>query len=194
VRPPTGVIQKTVRKGVEPKAQTVVLFHGDAEFGPRERHALRSLTEYVEMRLLDNLREALGGTYSVQVGGSLERIPRPRFTVTIAYGSAPQRADSLFSTVLAVIDSVKAGAIDTADVSKVREQQARQLEISLKENNYWLVNLAARVENSEPLENMLTYGEFIRGLTAQQLQSSAQRYFATGNYAKFVLLPERPVQ
>jgi zinc protease len=194
VNPPVGVIEKTVRKGVEPKAQTVMLFHGDAEFGPRERHALRSLTEYVEMRLLDNLREALGGTYSVQVAGNLARIPRPRFTVTIAYGSAPQRADSLFTTVLAVIDSVKAGAIDTADVAKVREQQTRQLEVNLKENSYWMVNLAARVENGEPLANMLTYANFVRGLTAQQLRASAQKYFPTNTYAKFVLLPERRLQ
>jgi zinc protease len=89
---------------------------------------------------------------------------------------------------------VKAGAIDTADVAKVREQQTRQLEVNLKENSYWMVNLAARVENGEPLENMLTYGNFVRGLTAQQLRASAQKYFPTNNYAKFVLLPERPVQ
>jgi zinc protease len=194
VVPPNGLVEKTVRKGVEPKAQTVVLFHGETPFGPRERHALRSLTEYVEMRLLDNLREALGGTYSVQVGGTLERIPRERFTVTISYGSAPERADSLFATVLAVLDSVKAGAIDTADVAKVREQQLRQLEVSLKENSYWLVNLAARAENGEPLENMLTYAEFIRGLTAGQLRESAQKYLPANNRARFVLLPERPAQ
>lgn len=191
VVPPTGVVEKTVRKGVEPKAQTVVLFHGDAEFGPRERHELRSLTEYVEMRLLDNLREALGGTYSVQVGGNLERIPRERFTVTIQYGSAPLRADSLFTTVLAVIDSARAGAIDTADVAKVREQQTRELEVSLKENGYWLANLSARVQNGEPLQNMLTYSTFIRGLTAAQIQTAARKYFPPENYAKFVLLPER---
>ena len=193
VRPPDGVVTKTVRKGVEPKAETVVLFHGDATFGPRERHALRSVTEYVEMRLLDNLREALGGTYSVQVGGNLERIPRQEFTVTIQYGSSPERADSLFATVIAVIDSVKAGAIDTADVSKVREQQTRAFEVSLKENAYWMANLAARVQNGEPLVNMLTYPEFIRGLTAAQLQESARKYFPMESYAKFVLLPERTV-
>ena len=193
VRPPTGVIAKTVRKGVEPKAQTLVLFHGDATFGPRERHALRSVTEYMEMRLLENLREALGGTYSVQVGGGLERIPREEFSVTIQYGSSPERTDSLFATVVAVLDSVKAGLIDTADVSKVREQQTRALEVSLRENGYWMANLAARVQNNEPLANMLTYSAFIRGLTAAQLQESARKYFPMDRYAKFVLLPERTV-
>ncbi len=69
IRPPAGVIEKTVRKGVEPKASTVVVFSGETPYTPATRYALRSLSEYLEMRLLDNLREALGGTYSVNVGG-----------------------------------------------------------------------------------------------------------------------------
>jgi zinc protease len=193
VTPPTGAVQKAVRKGLEPKSQTVAIYHGPATFGPRERHTLRSLTEYVEMRLLDNLREHLGATYSVQVSGTLERLPRERYTIFIQFGSAPERADSLFATVEAVIDSVKAGVIDTSDVARVREQQLRQLEVSLKENNYWLVNLGARVENNEPLENMLTYGQFIQALSAEQIQQAARRYFERANVARFVLLPERPV-
>ena len=56
-----------------------------------------------------------------------------------------------------------------------------------------MANLAARVQNGEPLVNMLTYPEFIRGLTAAQLQESARKYFPMESYAKFVLLPERTV-
>ncbi|MGQ0649570.1 MAG: M16 family metallopeptidase [Gemmatimonadaceae bacterium] len=191
IRAPTGVIEKRVRKGVEPKAQTLVLFHGPAQFSPVERHALRSVTEYVEMRLLDNLREALGGTYSVSVGGSLQRLPRQQFSISIDFGSSPERADSLYTAVRAVIDSVKAGHIDSADVAKVREQQQRALEVSLKENSYWLVNLTARVENEEDPSSLLGYAELVRGLTREKINAAAQKYFSGENVARFVLLPER---
>jgi zinc protease len=62
---PTSVIEKTVRKGAEPKAQTLVLFTGDATFDPQSRYAMRSMGELLEMKLLENLREALGGTNTV---------------------------------------------------------------------------------------------------------------------------------
>ena len=120
----------------------------------------------------------------------------PRARSSSAAKPSPATAtatDSLFATVVAVLDSVKAGLIDTADVSKVREQQTRALEVSLRENGYWMANLAARVQNNEPLANMLTYSAFIRGLTAAQLQESARKYFPMDRYAKFVLLPERTV-
>ena len=108
---------------------------------------MRALSEYLEMRLLETLREALGGTYSVSVGGQVTKLPRPEYSVSLQFGSAPSRADSLFRAVLSVIDSVKAGAIADADVQKIREQHLRTLEANGQENSYWLSNLAARLEN-----------------------------------------------
>lgn len=189
IRPPAGVIEKTVRKGVEPKASTVVVFSGTTPYTPATRYALRSLSEYLEMRLLDNLREALGGTYSVSVGGEATRLPDASYSVSIQYGSSPVRTDSLFRTVLAVIDSTKAGHITESDVQKVREQQLRSYEVSLKENSYWLANLAGRIENGEDPRGLLTYDQFIRALDAGQLQRAAKEFLDLSRYARFVLLP-----
>lgn len=189
IRPPSGVIEKVVRKGVEPKASSLILFTGDATYTPETRYALRSLGDYLEMRLLDVLREALGGTYSVSVAGQASKLPRPQYSVSIEYGSSPSRADSLFGAVMAVIDSVKAGKIDAAGVQKVREQQLRTYEVSQRENSYWLANISSRLENGEDPKTLLTYQDFIKGLTAQQLQDAAKKYLDTARYARFVLLP-----
>ncbi|MGQ0767315.1 MAG: M16 family metallopeptidase, partial [Gemmatimonadota bacterium] len=183
-----GRVEKTVRKGSEPKASTLILYTGDAAFGPAQRHTMRSLSEYLEMRLLENLREALGGTYSVSVSGSLDRIPRETYTVAIQYGSAPERVDDLLRTVIAVIDSTRAGSIDDADVAKVREQQLRQFEVSMRENSYWMANLVARVENGEDLGTLLGYTDLIRELTADKLRDAARLYLGE-NLARFTLLP-----
>ncbi|MBC7897445.1 MAG: insulinase family protein, partial [Cytophagaceae bacterium] len=191
VRPPDGAVDKRVLKGVEPKAQTVVIYHGPAEFSPAERHALRSVTEYVEMKALETLREALGGTYSVSVGGTLQRWPIQAYSVSVQFGSSPERADSLFAAVRQVIDSARAGAISDADVARIREQQQRGLEVSLKENGYWLLNLASRIENGEDPKGLLAYPDFIKALTKEKLQAAARKYFSDANVARFVLLPER---
>lgn len=189
IRAPDGVVERTVRKGVEPKASTLVLYHGETTFSPEARYALRALSEYLEMRLLENLREALGGTYSVSVGGQASKLPRPEYSVTIQFGSSPTRSDSLFRTIVAVIDSVKAGAIAEGDVQKVREQQLRTLEVNRQENSYWLSNLSARLENGEDPRGLLAYEQLIRGLSAAQLQAAARQFLDASRYARFVLLP-----
>ncbi len=188
---PTGPIEKFVRRGVEPKAETLIIMHGPAEYTPAERYAMRSLGEYLEMRLLDNLREVLGGTYSVSAGGQLERIPTPRYSFRVSFGSAPERADQLWDAVRAVIDSVKSGPITDEEIGRLREQQLRQLEVSLRENSYWMSNLSARLESGEDLGGLLTYAERIRALTPATIRAAAEKYLAGNNIARFVLLPER---
>lgn len=192
IRPPSGRISKVVQKGVEPKAQTVTMYTGPATFSAAERYAIRSVSEYAEMKLLERLREALGGTYSVSVGGGLEQWPAQRFQVVIQYGSAPDRVDSLDTAVRSVLDSIKAGAITEADVAKIREQQLRALEVSLKENGYWLSNIAGRIEYGEDPRGLTAYRDFIRGLTKEALQAAARKYFAGDNVARFVLVPQKP--
>jgi zinc protease len=191
---PAGIIEKTVRKGVEPKAQSVVFFTGETTFDPASRYAMRSLGELLEMKLLDNLREALGGTYSVQAGGQLSKYPRPEYQFTVSFGSSPDKADLLWKTVLAVIDTVKRDGASAAELQKVREQQLRTQEVSLKENSYWAGNIAARLENGEDPRGLATYTrDYIEKLTSEQIRDAARRYLDTARYARFVLLPEKPV-
>lgn len=194
LKSPAGVIEKTVRKGVEPKAQTVVFFTGTATFDPAARYAMRSLGELLEMKLLENLREALGGTYSVQAGGSLSKYPAPEYQFTVSFGSAPDKADLLWQTVQAVIDTVKRQGATAAELQKVREQQLRAQEVSLKQNSYWSGNISARLENGEDPRGLVTYTQdYIENLTSDQIRDAARRYLDMARYAKFVLLPERVV-
>ncbi len=191
---PSTVVEKTVRKGVEPKAQTVVLFTGETTFDPASRYAMRSLGDLLEMKLLENLREALGGTYSVQASGSLSKYPKPEYQFAINFGSSPDKADLLWKTVQAVIDTVKQNGATAAELQKVREQQLRTQEVSLKENGYWVGNIAARLENGEDPRGLATYTkDYIEKLTSEQIRDAARRYLDMSRYAKFVLLPERVV-
>lgn len=191
-RAPQQGFDKFVHKGVEPKSTTLLFYTGEQTFTPEGRHALRSLAELLEMQLLDTLRESLGGTYSVSVNGETNKFPRPEYSLTISFGSAPDRADSLYQTVQRVIGSIQQHGVPDAYVQKVREQQQRGHEVSIKENSYWLANIAARLENGEDPAGLLRYPEFIRGLTGAQIQAAALRYIDLSKGMRFVLLPEKP--
>lgn len=190
-RPPKGIVQRTVRKGTEPKANTIIAFTGPCEYTPQSRFALRALTALLQMRLNETLREKLGGTYSPNVGGGCVREPRQEYSVTIRFGSSPENVDALTAATFALIDSLKATAPSPADVDKVKEQILRAREVEVKQNAYWLGNIMARDQAGEDLAGLLgPYDEMVKGLTAAQFQEAARRYFDVKNYARFVLLPE----
>jgi len=189
--PPKGVVEKVVRKGIEAKATTLMDFTGACQSSPETRFAIRALVELFQIKLNETLREQLGGTYSPNVGGSCSRIPREEYSITVQFNSAPDNVEKLTKSVFALIDSVKNRPPSQADVDKVKEQLIRSREVDVKQNGYWLNNILGREQAGEDISTLLgPYDDMIRALTPAQIQRTAQKYFDTNNYARFILLPE----
>lgn len=186
----TGHIDKTVRKGIAPQSQTALLLAGTAAWSREEAYLLSSLGEVLEMRLLDRLREDLGGTYSVSVSTGFSRRLRQEWQIAISYGSAPDNADAMFRAVEQELDSLRRVPPSTAELERVREQQRRELEVAKKQNGYWVNLIRGRVENGDPLDGPIDDESRIATLTAERLAAAAQRYLTEANRARFVLLPE----
>jgi zinc protease len=191
VVPPKGVVERTVRKGTEPKANTIMVFSGACEYKPENRFMLRALNTLVQMRLNETLREKLGGTYSPNVGGGCGNTPRQEYRINISFGSSPENVEPLTKATFALIDSLQKNPPSQADVDKVKEQILRAREVETKQNSYWLGNIMARHEAGEDLGVLgAPYDEMVKKLTAADLQAAAKLYYNTKNYARFVLLPE----
>ena len=92
---PTGIVEREVFKGLEPKSQTQLVFTGSMPDDRTERFVLRTLADILEIKLREQLREELGGTYGVSVTGAPSRIPRNEYAITIDFGSAPDRVGEL---------------------------------------------------------------------------------------------------
>jgi zinc protease len=189
--PPKGVIEKVVRKGVEPKANTVIEFTGACQYEPQTRFDFRALMELVQIKLDETLREQLGGAYSPSVGGGCSRVPRQEYDIQVQFNSAPDNVEKLTKSVFAIIDTLKTRGPAAADVQKVREELIRSREVETKQNGYWLTNIMAREQAGEDIRGLLgPYDAMLKSLTGAQLQAAARKYFDTANYARFVLLPE----
>lgn len=189
--PPKGVIERVVRKGVEPKANTVIEFTGACQYAPETRFAFRAMMELFQIKLTESLREQLGGVYSPSAGGGCGRIPRQEYTITVSFNSAPDNVEKLTKSVFALIDSLKTQGPTAADVNKVREEIIRAHEVEVKQNNFWLSNIMGREQSGEDVNGLLgAYDAMIKGLTPALIQDAAKKYFDTTNYARFVLLPE----
>jgi zinc protease len=190
-QPPTGVVERVVHKGVEPKANTIIDFTGACQYSPESRFAIRALLELVQIQLDETLREQLGGTYSPRAGGTCVRTPRQQYSIEIQFNSSPDNVDKLSKRVFALIDSLKTHGPSASDVAKVKEELTRGREVDLKQNSYWVGNLLARTQAGEDITGLLdAYDAMVRALTPAAIQDAAKKYFDTSNYARFVLLPQ----
>lgn len=184
-----GTIEKTVRKGIAPQSQSAVLIAGADAWSREEAYLLSAVGEVLEMRLLDRLREALGGTYSVSVNTAFSRRPRQEWQVVIGYGSAPEKADTMFAAVRHELDSLRRVPPTAAEVERVREQQRRELEVARKQNGWWASVLQNRLENGDDVRTVFADDALISSLTADKIAAAAKKYLNEANRARFVLLP-----
>jgi zinc protease len=188
---PKGVVERVVRKGIEPKANTIIEFTGACTYSPETRVEMLALSQLLQIKLDETLREQLGGAYSPGAGGGCSRVPRQRYAFQVQYNSSPENVDKLSKTVYAIIDTLKTKPASDADITKVKEGIIRQREVSLKQNNYWLASIVAREQAGEDLGGILApYDDLVRKINAEMLMKAANKYFDMNNYARFVLLPE----
>jgi len=188
---PRGTIEKVVRKGIEPKATTVIAFTGSCTFSPETRVALRGLTDAFELRLVETLREKLGGTYSPSVGGGCSRRPHQEYNIEVQFQSSPENVESLTRAVFALVDTLRQVGPAESDVARVREQILRSREVNVRENGYWLSGIVQRLQSGEDLAGLLEpYDALVRQLTPPSLRAAARRYLDPSSHVRFVLLPE----
>ncbi|MBX9929117.1 MAG: insulinase family protein [Gemmatimonadaceae bacterium] len=190
IRPPPGIVVRTVRKGTEPKAETTLRFHGDFAYSWENRFVLTALRELLDIRLREALREEKGGTYGVSVSQLGSWVPYKRYQVSISFGSAPERVEELTTRMWGVIDSIAAQGASDTDVAKIKEIFIRNHETALKQNASWLNWMNDHDEDGRDQRTTLRYPALVNTLTSAMLRDAANRYLTHQQYARFTLLPE----
>lgn len=188
---PTTVIEKVVRKGVEPKSQAVIAFTGPAEYTQRERVAMRALGYVLTNRLRETLREDLGGTYSVDASGALSRDPRPEYSFEIAFGCDPARTDALVKTVFAEIEKLKTNGPTDKELGDARETFVQGFTQDTRTNGFWIGQIAAKYEMGEDPTTLMAVPEFYRNIDAALVQGAAKTYLDLKRYVQVTLVPEK---
>ena len=191
IRPPKGVVQKTVIKGMEPQSQAAIVFTGPFKYTQEQRIAIRSLSLVLDTKLRETLREELGGTYGASVGFNYAKFPEERYNFTITFGCNPERTEELVKAVFREIENIKANGPTEKQVNDAREAQLRDLETNMKLNSYLLTQIYLKYQQNEDLKDFFSLPEYYKKLSAAMIHDAARNYLNTGNYVQVTLFPEK---
>jgi zinc protease len=191
VRLPSTTVLKTVEKGIEPKSQVAIVFSGKFEYNQTQRIAIRAMAEVLSTRLLETIREDLGGTYSITASQSYWRNPNPEYSVTINFGCDPKRTDDLVKRVFDEIEKFKTSGPTEKQVSDEREALLKEFDANMKQNAYLLNQIKLKYEYGEDPATLLRIPEYYRNLTGAMVQQAAKTYLNTTSYIQVVLMPEK---
>jgi zinc protease len=191
IRPPAGVVEREVRKGIEPKSQVSIVFTGTFDNTEMNRLTLRAMGEMLSGNLHRTLREELGGTYGVSVEPRFTQLPTESYRITISFACDPARTESLTKTAFEVIDEFKKNGPSEAQVADARQALMRDFETNSQGNRYLLTRLVYSYQFGESIDTIFNMRPVVDRLTAPLIHEAARTYLDTRRYVEVTLLPEK---
>jgi zinc protease len=191
VTSPKDIVEKRVEKGIEPKSQAAIVFTGPFEFNQQQRVNIRAMSEILQTKLLETIREELGGTYSITASYGFQKFPRSDYSITIQFGCSPERTEALIKRVFEEIEKFKAEGPTEKQLNDEKEALVREFETNSKQNSYMLNQLSLRFYHGEDPAGFWLVPDFYRKLDAASVQQAAKTYLNTNSYIKVTLFPEK---
>ena len=190
--PPTGVVERTIQKGIAPKSQVALVFSGPFPYDEQHLLAFRAMTLTLQSRLFDTIRQELGGTYSIEVSPEARKAPKPEYSVRIDWTSDPAQTASLVQRVFDEIEFVRRTTYQPGQVGRIRDALRREFERNSEDNGYLLNQIARRYADGETadLASIVNLQDRIAALTGEEIQDAARTYLNTKSYVKVTLMPE----
>lgn len=190
VERPEGAVEFTVERGIEPKATVWLVLHGDAPWSREQEYLLSSLGRVLELRLRDVMREDLGAVYGVSVETELSWRPAERYSVSIRFGCAPERARALVDRVHQVVDAFRRDGPPADLVSRVTAQERSAHQGRIRNNAYWVRELAEAYAQGADPRRILDFEKRVESVTPESLQETARTYFDWERRVLGILMPE----
>jgi len=190
IRPPARPIDTVITKGADPKSQVRIVFTSPVPYNADDAYALRCLSELMDIKLVEQLREEKGGVYGVGATANMSKIPYPYFSFTISFPCAPENADTLSKAALDELKKIINSGVSASDLEKIKEQQKRKLEVDMKQNIFWVNNLFDAYLNGNNPSEIVNRQKKIDALTSKMIQDVARKYINFNNYIRTILKPD----
>jgi zinc protease len=189
VRPPAGVVQREVVKGLDPRSQVAIVFSGPFQNDAGNRLLVKTMSQMLAGNLQRTLREDMGGTYGVSVESEFEKFPVPQYQISISFACDPARVKDLTAAAWNEIKAFSDQGPSEGQLANARNSLERDLEVGF-ENRDLLDELTTAVENGENMTDVFNRRPLWDRLTTVSLRNAAREYLNPRRYVQVTLRPE----
>jgi zinc protease len=180
----------TISVGTDEKSQVILYFSGERKYDKDESKALSFLGEILTIKLIESLREEIGGVYGVGASGGMGRLPVDNFTFSIGFPCSPDRVDELIDLVWLEVEKIQHEGPTLEDLNKVKEKQRIATEENLKRNAYWNSVIASHWANGSSFNSILEWKASLDAVSVTLVQKMAQEVLKKENLLEIKKYPK----
>ncbi len=191
VRIADGKIDVNVYKGKEPKAMIFQVYSGDIPYSEELNLKAEAISEILNIRINEELREKLKAIYGGGTQVQFEKIPYPHYTFFLTLPTGPEKVDTLLMAANAEIQDIIKNGPSKENLDKVKKQWEEQHKVNIKENSVWLSELQDFYFPGDNPEYFINYDKYVNALTPKDIQEAAKLLLTTKNVVTGILRPEK---
>lgn len=190
VRPVGGKQSLTVNKGKEEKSLILAFYSGEMPYSEEMDLKAQALSEVLNIRIIEELREKVQGIYGGGTNGGLEKYPYTNYTFVLQLPCGPEKVDTLLKAVKKEFADIAAKGPDTSYLNKVKIQWLEQNKVKMKENATWLGALMDIKFKGDNPDRFVNAEKYINKLTVKDVQQVAKLILDGKNQFYAVQMPE----
>ncbi len=190
VRPVKGEHLLKIYKGSEPKSLILGFHTGEIDYSEDLELRANALTEVLNIKVIEELREKLGGIYSGGYYCNVRKEPYQRFAIILQLPCGPENVDKLLTAATGEIKALQEKGPDSEDLDKVKSQWHEQHREDIETNSYWRGALEAILFDHKSKANVLEYDKWIDKLKPADVQLAARKLLGVENDFTAILYPE----
>ncbi|ANH81117.1 peptidase M16 [Niabella ginsenosidivorans] len=191
VRPAKGRVDLTVYKGAAEKSLILEMISGETAYDQDLALNMRAVSEVLNIRIIEELREKIQGIYAGGTSARLEQYPYPHFTFFAQLPTGPSAVDTLLKAMSAETSNIKTNGPSAGNLDKVKQQMLEHNKVAMQQNGTWLnYILETRLEKKDA-DRFLNSAKYINSLTPESVKKAAQTIFSSGNIVTAILQPAK---
>ncbi len=175
----------------DPKASVRVVIKNDMEYSLKNVLLMRTLSDVLQLRYTESLREEEGGVYTPRTRGSLSKRPIQEASIAVNFDCNPDLAEKLISIVHKEIEAIKNGDIQQTDLDKTLTNYLKEREESKNYNRYQMSLLKNFVLEEYNMNDPKNYENIVKSITAKDLQDLTNRLLKNSKSYEIVFKPKK---
>ncbi len=146
----------------------------------------------IELRLLQDLREAAGDTYSPQAGAT-SSLTFPHYGyVSAVVEIPPAKLDDFYRDLAKISADLRANDVSADELQRAKKPIIESLQKSRQTNEYWLEQLSGAQVEPRRLDAIRGVIASLDRIGPVELKAAAQRYLLDDKVWKLQIVPAAP--
>ena len=191
VRTIKGVKEISYYKGAEPKSFIFNYYSGDIQYSEDLKLKTEVLTEVLNIKIIEELREKIGGIYGGGIFGGPVQFPYSHYNLVLQLPCGPENVDKLRSAANEEIAKIKANGPEQKDLDKVKKTMIEKFKVSIQDNRFWGQALQGIYLDGCSADSILQYEQILNAVTVADIKKTAGALFDGKNEIRAVLYPEK---